>query len=141
MNSDSTYGGLKKRNCHQMLLRNQINVEYCTIMRTPMILADVDAAGCYDRQRTALIGMVTQQNGLPRSISECQTKTWYTASKPHTVCQINQYLVMIWEEVGKEMEHQDQISIVQMNLQYKFIQNSSKDVMSELSTMQHTMKE
>ena len=44
-----------------------------------MILADVDAAGgCYDRQRTALIGMVTQQNGLPRSISECQTKTLAT---------------------------------------------------------------
>lgn len=78
LNSDSTYGGLKKRNCHQMLLRNQINVEYCTIMRIPMILADVDAAGCYDRQRTALIGMVTQQNGLPRSISECQTKTLST---------------------------------------------------------------
>jgi len=43
-----------------------------------MILADVDAAGCYDRQTTALIGMVTQQNGLPRSISECQTKTLST---------------------------------------------------------------
>ena len=75
LNSESTYGGLKKRNCHQMLLRCQTIAEYCTLLRIPMILADVDAAGCYDRQRTALIGMVTQQNGLPRSISECQTKT------------------------------------------------------------------
>ena len=47
-----------------------------------MILVDVDAAGCYDRQCTALIEKVTQQNRLPQSISECQTQTIATMTHP-----------------------------------------------------------
>ncbi len=29
LNSDATYGGLKNKNCHQMLLRCQVTTEYC----------------------------------------------------------------------------------------------------------------
>ena len=75
INSESTYGGRKSKNCHEALARIQMAKESFRIMRIPAISIDVDASACFDRQLRNLIGITNRRTGATKEMNQCQTKT------------------------------------------------------------------
>ena len=75
ISSDSTYGGRKRKSCHDALARIQLTKERLRIMRTPSIGIDVDASACFDRQLRNLIGPLNRRSGAPKEMNQCQTLT------------------------------------------------------------------
>ena len=69
---ESTYGGRKGKNTHQVLGRIQGTIEYCRIGRIPAALADVDAKNCFDCMTHAGIGFFQRRQGSPKDLVQCQ---------------------------------------------------------------------
>ena len=72
MYGDSTYGGRKGKNTHQVLGRIQGTIEYSRLGRIPAALADVDAKNCFDCMTHAGIGFFQRRQGSPKDLVECQ---------------------------------------------------------------------
>ena len=73
--SESTYGGRKGRNTHQVLGRIQATNEYCRLARTPAALADVDAVNCFDCMTHSGIGFFQRRQGSPKDLVKTQCTT------------------------------------------------------------------
>ena len=69
---ESTYGGRKGKNTHQVLGRIQATNEYCRIGRIPAALADVDAKNCFDCMTHAGIGFFQRRQGSTKDLVNCQ---------------------------------------------------------------------
>ena len=72
---DSTYGGRKGKNTHQVLGRIQGTIEYSRLGRIPAALADVDAKNCFDCMTHAGIGFFQRRQGSPKDLVTCQCTT------------------------------------------------------------------
>ena len=75
LNTEATYGGRKRKSCHQALARIQYTTaEHSRITRTPVGFTDIDAAGCFDRVTGCLNSIIGQSNGLTQETASCQAE-------------------------------------------------------------------
>ena len=74
---ESTYGGRKGKNTHQVLKRIQATNEACQLMCTPAAMADVDAVNCFDCMTHAGIGYFQRRQGSPKDLVRVQCNTLF----------------------------------------------------------------
>jgi hypothetical protein len=76
--SESTYGGRKVHNTHQVLGRIQATNEYCRLARSRAALANVDAVNCFDCMTHSGIGYFQGRQGSPKDLVKTQCNTLMT---------------------------------------------------------------
>jgi hypothetical protein len=63
----SQFGGRKGHKPMDMVLKQQLNVEYSRMTRTPLATLDQDFASCYDRMTVTLSALLSRNHGVPRN--------------------------------------------------------------------------